>query len=751
MALSFAFGGNTGETPESIARKRKIANALLASNTMPQNVGQGIAAIGDALAGRFMTSKLDAQDKAGQAEVGSILEAPAFPSSVAAGGSPTAPAALGEDASAIKAGLVERGIPEHVADGFIMNFKDESGLNPGINEKNPTVAGSRGGYGLYQLTGPRRDAYEAFAANRGVAPSDTNAQLDFLVSELKGPEANAAKSIFAAPDAGSAAAAIAKNFLRPNAKSLAERVAKYTSGGAPVQTASLDPSAGMAADFGDHGPVTELPPEVRAQRLAANQAGMANFTDAGAPRVSPDIMAALQPPTQQGSVIQVPPREDVAGPAPVGVGGVPAGSGGTPVMDFSSNPQFSASAGIPFEQPQGMPTPSPVSAALAQPQTAPQPQSSVSDALLRKNDMALGGIMAPAGTPQPANAKLGGVFPDAPSPDRAPIPAGVGGFFPPAPSAAPSGGGQDEAARMLKVINHPYATEAQKQYALSRLKEIQAQSDPNNQADLEYKRAQIDALRNKPVEKPTSDIQEYEYAKKNDGFQGSFVDFQLAQKKAAASQVNVGGTTIEGEKKYDQTVGEGYAKDFTTMQTEAGGARKAITSLGAMEKEMDNPNFYSGAGGTARANLKRLAASMGLDPEAASSMEAFGALSKKAVLDAMGGSLGTGVSNADRDYIEGQVPTIDTSPAGNKKIIGIQRKINQRKIEVAQRARDYARKNNGRIDAGFYDELDQWSEEHPLFDKEEALPVANDDPAPEGVDPSMWKYATPEERKLFKK
>ena len=37
---------------------------------------------------------------------------------------------------------------EHVADGFVMNFKDESGLNPGINEQNPIVPGSRGGFGL---------------------------------------------------------------------------------------------------------------------------------------------------------------------------------------------------------------------------------------------------------------------------------------------------------------------------------------------------------------------------------------------------------------------------------------------------------------------------------------------------------------------------------------------------------------------------------------------------------------------------
>jgi len=36
------------------------------------------------------------------------------------------------------------------------------------------VPGSRGGFGLYQLTGMRLDAYESFAASRGVDPSDVD-------------------------------------------------------------------------------------------------------------------------------------------------------------------------------------------------------------------------------------------------------------------------------------------------------------------------------------------------------------------------------------------------------------------------------------------------------------------------------------------------------------------------------------------------------------------------------------------------
>lgn len=142
------------------------------------------------------------------------------------------------DERSIFQGLVQRGLPPHVAQGFVMNMRDESGLNPAINEVSPTVPGSRGGFGLYQVTGPRRTAYEAFASDRGVDPADVDAQLDFLVSELKGPEQRAAQSIFATQDVPSAAAAIARDFLRPAPENLQRRVAQYT-GGSTMQPQDL--------------------------------------------------------------------------------------------------------------------------------------------------------------------------------------------------------------------------------------------------------------------------------------------------------------------------------------------------------------------------------------------------------------------------------------------------------------------------------------------------------------------------------
>jgi hypothetical protein len=135
-------------------------------------------------------------------------------------------------AERIEGKLIEKGLPEHLAKGFVINFMDESGLNPTINESNPTVPGSRGGFGLYQLTGPRRVAYESYAKERGVNLSDPmeqeDAQLDFMLMELETTENRAWKKIQEAPDAGTAAALIVTHFLRPLEEHRNSRVKKYT-------------------------------------------------------------------------------------------------------------------------------------------------------------------------------------------------------------------------------------------------------------------------------------------------------------------------------------------------------------------------------------------------------------------------------------------------------------------------------------------------------------------------------------------
>jgi hypothetical protein len=150
-------------------------------------------------------------------------------SNSSSGGRPRSRSGVGDStyAEEIRQGLVDRGMPDHIARGFVMNFRDESGLNPDINEAEPLVEGSRGGFGLYQLTGPRRKDYEAMADERGVPYGDTDAQLDWLMIEYNGSESSAAERINATETPGGAAAAIVQYFLRPSPEHVTSRTAKY--------------------------------------------------------------------------------------------------------------------------------------------------------------------------------------------------------------------------------------------------------------------------------------------------------------------------------------------------------------------------------------------------------------------------------------------------------------------------------------------------------------------------------------------
>lgn len=255
------FTGPNGQplTEDQIRSRQLIARTLLqnATDTSP-NAGGWASVLAKGVQGFASGYQNRAADRGAQAATKADSDLSSALLGSLSGGSIPSPGASGElsssspavipqnaDASYIRQGLIERGLPEHVADGFLVNFQDESGLNPGINEANPTVPGSRGGFGLYQLTGPRRTAYEAFAKDRGTDPSNVDAQLDFLKYELSGPEANAGKAIMAAPDTATAAQAILNNFLRPAPEYRASRAAKYA--GLPTQVASAAPQTATDA------------------------------------------------------------------------------------------------------------------------------------------------------------------------------------------------------------------------------------------------------------------------------------------------------------------------------------------------------------------------------------------------------------------------------------------------------------------------------------------------------------------------
>ena len=81
--------------------------------------------------------------------------------------------------------LKAEGYSDEAVAGVMGNIYGESGFNSGAVE-----GGSGIGFGLCQWSFGRRDQLEAFAASRGVDPSDVDLQIEFLIAELR-PEGGA--------------------------------------------------------------------------------------------------------------------------------------------------------------------------------------------------------------------------------------------------------------------------------------------------------------------------------------------------------------------------------------------------------------------------------------------------------------------------------------------------------------------------------------------------------------------------------
>lgn len=148
------------------------------------------------------------------------------PMAAVALGSPAMEGGEGGTEAAVVRGLMARGLPPHLAYGVAGNISAESNFDPGINEINPVVPGSRGGFGINQWTGPRRVAYENFAKERGKPLDDLDTQLDFTMWELQNTERAAGSALMTARTPEEAARIYSERFLRPGIPRMDHRVAE---------------------------------------------------------------------------------------------------------------------------------------------------------------------------------------------------------------------------------------------------------------------------------------------------------------------------------------------------------------------------------------------------------------------------------------------------------------------------------------------------------------------------------------------
>jgi hypothetical protein len=109
------------------------------------------------------------------------------------------------------------------AAGIVGQLGHESDGLQAINERNPLVPGSRGGFGWAQWTGPRRRQFEQYAAQSGLDPTSPEANYGFLKKELQGPEGRVLDRIRESPDPFTAGRTFTDKFLRPGVPGYASR------------------------------------------------------------------------------------------------------------------------------------------------------------------------------------------------------------------------------------------------------------------------------------------------------------------------------------------------------------------------------------------------------------------------------------------------------------------------------------------------------------------------------------------------
>lgn len=109
------------------------------------------------------------------------------------------------------------------ASAIVGNGGHESGGFEALQEKNPTVKGSRGGYGYYQWTGIRRKAYENYCHRNGLNPAAPMSNYKFLFVELSGSEGKVLLLLRAAEGLEAKTKLFSDRFLRPGIPHYASR------------------------------------------------------------------------------------------------------------------------------------------------------------------------------------------------------------------------------------------------------------------------------------------------------------------------------------------------------------------------------------------------------------------------------------------------------------------------------------------------------------------------------------------------
>jgi len=196
-------------------------------------------------------------------------------------------------------------------------------------------------------------------------------------------------------------------------------------------------------------------------------------------------------------------------------------------------------------------------------------------------------------------------------------------------------------------------------------------------------------MTSQPTQSSTDDIKEYLYAVQSGTFNGSLLDWILAQKKAGASTTNV--NLPPESDAFRKALGEGSATQFDKLFTSANSARETLSTIQALKPLAENPNFITGIGSDYILGVGRLLGIDGVE-ETQAYFAGMGQIVAERI-KAFGS--GTGLSDKDREFAEkiaGASNTIEKNSI--LRIIKLNEESAKRVIDAYNERRSFLTQNN---------------------------------------------------------
>jgi len=165
------------------------------------------------------------------------------------------------------------------------------------------------------------------------------------------------------------------------------------------------------------------------------------------------------------------------------------------------------------------------------------------------------------------------------------------------------------------------------------------------------------------------------------------------------SETKVGGVTLPpGESEFVKELGKLDAKKVSEAMVTRETATSTIKSLNKLASLPDN-ELITGQFATGRVGIANLIQTLGLasasDARKVAGSQEYQKVAGDVILQTLGGKLGSGFSNADREFIQGLIPQLETNPAARRQLITFMQNKNQEIVAETIRLENYARDKKG--------------------------------------------------------